>query len=136
MSKPRHKFSRPRAAQESPDMIPPAMEESGGAESLTLPTNLGIHRQDAKFAKVDILTRKPQFPWHPWRLGGEFFGSYLPCHTRPPGSGAKRENENSMAAHVTTDYAGFNGFHGEYDFVLSKSPVTLQVHSLWFITHS
>jgi hypothetical protein len=33
---------------------------------------LGIYRQDAKFAKVDLLTKKPYFPWHPWRLGGDF----------------------------------------------------------------
>jgi hypothetical protein len=44
-------------------------------------TNLGFYRQDgsaelaerAKFAKVDLLTKKkPQFPWRPWRLGGDF----------------------------------------------------------------
>ena len=40
--------------------------------SVNLLTNLGIYRQDAKFAKVDLLTGKPQFPWRPWRLGGEF----------------------------------------------------------------
>ena len=39
---------------------------------INLPTNLGIYRQDAKFAKVDLLTRKPQSPWCPWRLGGDF----------------------------------------------------------------
>jgi hypothetical protein len=33
---------------------------------------MGIHRQDAKFAKVDLLTRNFCFPWRPWRLGGEF----------------------------------------------------------------
>jgi hypothetical protein len=42
---------------------------------------LGFYRQDgsaelaerAKFAKVDLLTKKkPQFPWRPWRLGGDF----------------------------------------------------------------
>ncbi len=29
--------------------------------NITPPTNLRIYRQDAKFAKVDIQTRKPQF---------------------------------------------------------------------------
>jgi len=39
---------------------------------MNLPSNLVINRQDAKLAKVDLLTSKPQFAWRPWRLGGEF----------------------------------------------------------------
>lgn len=34
-------------------------EETG---FVILPSNMGIHRRDAKFAKVDLLTSKPQFP--------------------------------------------------------------------------
>ena len=31
----------------------------------------------ARFAKVDLLTGKPCFPWCPWRPGGEFLD--VPC---------------------------------------------------------
>jgi hypothetical protein len=37
-----------------------------------IPTNFGgINRQDAKFAKVDLLMRKPPIFLRSWRLGGE-----------------------------------------------------------------
>ena len=36
-----------------------------------------------------------------------------------------KENENwEKPAFFTTDYTGFNGFHGEYAYVLSKFPLT------------
>ena len=41
-------------------------------------TNLGNYRQVAKFAKVDLLIRRPQFPW---RLGGELLE--VPCLATP-----------------------------------------------------
>jgi hypothetical protein len=32
-----------------------------------------MNRQDAKFAKVDVLTREPSVSWRSWRLGGKTY---------------------------------------------------------------
>ena len=52
-------------------------------------TNLGNYRQVAKFAKVDLLIRRPQFPWRPWRLGGELLE--VPCLATPGLTGFRSE---------------------------------------------
>ena len=97
---------------------------------ISLLTNLEIYRQDAKFAKVDLLTRKPQSPWCPWRLGGDFLE--VTCLATPGRRVLvlKGIMKNSKAAYFTTDYTDFKGFHGEDGNVLSKHQVTLRVNSL------
>ena len=68
---------------------------SGARSGIRLSSQLtwSLNRQDAKFAKVELLTKKPSFPWRPWRLGGEFIE--VTCLATPaPGSGATKENGN------------------------------------------